>query len=446
MGKTGRVNASELLTTLRYAKPGVVEAAPGSRVGRCEAASGSRNACVGCVGTAPRSIESTHPGRISRAGNVATPMGSESGSVGRPQGRRTAPAGAGRPNKPMPVRRKATGPGSLPTAPSGGGLWGTGRIRGLVSRPKGRPRGSGEPVGSTVTTTREPRDKLDAPAAAGVNGPKDDALDWDAVDWRRVEGDARRLRQRIFTASRDGDLRKVRNLQKLMLRSRSNALVAVRRVTEQNAGRATAGIDGMTALGPQSKADLAGWVQRRRAGWDPWPVKRAWVPKSGGRQRPLGIPVLRDRALQAGDLEAAFDRIAHAYLLTQLGSFPARGLVAQWLRAGVIDKGRFAPTLEGTPQGGIISPVLMNIALHGMEQAAGVRYLTAGTHAGETAPGSPVLIRYADDLTCLCHTHEQTAEVKARLAAWLAPRGLSFNEGKTRIVHLLADAPDEHTS
>src|SRR6266545_3820925 len=197
MGKTGRVNASELLTTLRYAKPGVVEAAPGSRVGRCEAASGSRNACVGCVGTAPRSIESTHPGRISRAGNVATPMGSESGSVGRPQGRRTAPAGAGRPNKPMPVRRKATGPGSLPAAPS----------------------------------------------AAGVNGPKDDALDWDAVDWRRVEGDARRLRQRIFTASRDGDLRKVRNLQKLMLRSRSNALVAVRRVTEQNAGRATAGID-----------------------------------------------------------------------------------------------------------------------------------------------------------------------------------------------------------
>ena len=257
-----------------------------------------------------------------------------------------------------------------------------------------------------MTTTREPRDKLDAPAAAGANGPKDDALEWLSVDWQRVEGDVRRLRQRIFTASREGDLKKVRNLQKLMLRSRSNALVAVRRVTEQNAGRATAGIDGMTALGPQSKADLADWAQRHKAGWDPWPVKRAWVPKSGGRQRPLGIPVLRDRALQAvvlaalepewearfeprsygfrpgrschdaieaifrtskgrnpgrrwaldADLEAAFDRIDHAYLLAQLGSFPARGLVAQWLRAGVIDKGRFAPTLEGTPQGGIITP------------------------------------------------------------------------------------------
>ena len=119
-----------------------------------------------------------------------------------------------------------------------------------------------------------------------------------------------------------------------------------------------------------------------------------------------------------------------------MGSFPARGLVAQWLKAGVIDNGRFAPTLQGTPQGGIISPVLMNIALHGMEQAAGVRYLTAGTHAGETASGSPVLISYADDRICLGHTHEQAAEVKARLAAWLTPRGLAFNEGKTRIVHL----------
>jgi RNA-directed DNA polymerase len=88
---------------------------------------------------------------------------------------------------------------------------------------------------------------------AGANGPKDDVLDWDAVDWRRVEGDVRRLRQRIFTTSRDGDLKKVRNLQKLMLRSCANALAAVRRVAEVNAGHATAGIDGMTALLPKSE-------------------------------------------------------------------------------------------------------------------------------------------------------------------------------------------------
>jgi RNA-directed DNA polymerase len=254
--------------------------------------------------------------------------------------------------------------------------------------------------------TREPTGKLDASAAAGVNGPEGEALAWLSIDWQRVEGDVRRLRQRIFTASRAGDLKKVRNLQKLMLRSRANALMAVRRVAERNAGRMTAGIDGMTALGSTSKADLADWAQRRRTGWDPWPVKRAWVPKAGGRQRPLGIPVMRDRALQAvvlgalepewearfeprsygfrpgrgchdaieaifltskgrnparqwaldADLEAAFDRIDHGQLLTQLGSFPARGMVQRWLQAGVLDHGRYAPTPQGTPQGGIVSP------------------------------------------------------------------------------------------
>jgi RNA-directed DNA polymerase len=160
-------------------------------------------------------------------------------------------------------------------------------------------------VEGRLTTTLEPTDKLDAMPraddgdAAMVNGPEDELLDWSQIDWDAAEGQVRRLRQRIFTASRAGDLKKVRNLQKLMLRSRANALVAVRRVAEVNAGRMTAGIDGKTALLPQSKADLADWAQRRTAGWDPWPVKRAWVPKAGGRQRPLGIPVMRDRALQA---------------------------------------------------------------------------------------------------------------------------------------------------
>jgi RNA-directed DNA polymerase len=97
------------------------------------------------------------------------------------------------------------------------------------------------------------------------------------------------------------------------------------------------------------------------------------------------------------DLQGAFDRIDHAHLLTALGGFPARGLVAAWLRAGVVDQGRFAPTLEGTPQGGVASPLLLNIALHGMEHAAGVRYRTTGSHAGQTVAGTPVLVRYADD-------------------------------------------------
>jgi RNA-directed DNA polymerase len=97
------------------------------------------------------------------------------------------------------------------------------------------------------------------------------------------------------------------------------------------------------------------------------------------------------------DLAAAFDRIDHAHLLGQIGTFPARGLIAGWLKAGMIEKGRLAPTEEGTPQGGVASPLLLNVALHGMEQAAGVRYQQTGVQAGTTMPGSPVLIRYADD-------------------------------------------------
>ena len=336
-----------------------------------------------------------------------------------------------------------------------------------------------------MTTALEPTDMLGAAAMAVANGPEDDLPGWDQIDWAAAEREVRRLRQRIFTASRDGDLKKVRSLQRLMLRSRANALVGVRRVAEQNTGRNTAGVDGVAALLPETRNELARWVQQRSASWLAAPARRVFIPKANGKQRPLGIPVMADRALQAvtlnalepewearfeprsygfrpgrgchdaieaiystckgarsrrvwildADLAAAFDRIDHDYLLSQLGQFPARHRIRAWLKAGVIDRGEFAPTDEGTPQGGVISPLLLNIALHGMEEAAGVRYL-AGTHAGHTAPASPVVVRYADDLVALCHTRDQAEQVKTRLAGWLAPRGLAFNEDKTRIVHL----------
>lgn len=236
--------------------------------------------------------------------------------------------------------------------------------------------------------------KLEA-AAPGVvvNGPEDTVLDWDAVHWRTVEDDVRRLRQRIFTASKAGDLKKVRNLQKLMLRSRSNALLSTRRVAELNAGRRTPGVDGQVALTPQDKASLADWVQRNRRLWTPRAVRRVFIPKAKGK-RPLGIPVIVDRCLQAAtvnalepewearfesrsygfrpgrgchdaiqavfitargalckrqwvldaDLAAAFDNLDHDHLLGLLGTFPARQMIAKWLRSGVLNQGQFTPT------------------------------------------------------------------------------------------------------
>ncbi|MEU8252393.1 group II intron reverse transcriptase/maturase [Nonomuraea sp. NPDC048916] len=328
--------------------------------------------------------------------------------------------------------------------------------------------------------------------AVMVNGLSD--ASWDGLSRARGVGmgqareNVRRLRQRIFKAAWEGDLKRVRNLQKLMLRSHSNTLVSVERVTEVNAGRRTPGVDGEVALTDQARTELIARVQREARSWTPLPVRRVYIPKAGTtiKRRPLGIPVIFDRVLQAraknaleaewearfearsygfrpgrgchdaieavfnalsgknakrlwildADLTAAFDRIDHSQLMTALGSFPARDLVQGWLRAGVIEAGTgFAPTQEGSPQGGVISPVLMNVALHGLEEAAGVRYYTHGSEAGWTVDGTPVLCRYADDFIVACHSQEQAAKVTAQLSQWLKARGLALNEDKTRIVH-----------
>src|SRR6266487_2451632 len=139
-----------------------------------------------------------------------------------------------------------------------------------------------------------------------VNGPEDqardhDAVSWDAIDWRACEGQVRRLRQRIFKATREQDWPRVRNLQKLMLRSRANTLVSVRQVTQRNAGRRTAGIDGEVALTPEARAGAAVRVHQSRSSWNPRAVRRVHIPKASNRAklRPLGIPVIMDRCHQA---------------------------------------------------------------------------------------------------------------------------------------------------
>jgi len=312
-----------------------------------------------------------------------------------------------------------------------------------------------------------------------INVTNTNRTDWHSIEWQKVNRVVKNLRQRIFKATSEKRWKTVRNLQRLLMKSYSNILLAVRRCTQLNQGKKTPGVDGLVVLNPKGRGILVDSL-KMFIPWKPLPAKRVYILKSNGKNRPLGIPALIDRCLQAivknalepcweskfegssygfrpgrsthdaiektfcgirpngrkkwvvdADIKGCFENINHEFLISQIGNFPARKLILQWLKAGYVDKGTFRRTEAGTPQGSVISPLLANIALHGMEDALGIKYDKRGLIIGQR-----ILVRYADDFICLCETREDALIVLEQLKTWLSQRGLELSAEKTRIAHI----------
>jgi RNA-directed DNA polymerase len=314
--------------------------------------------------------------------------------------------------------------------------------------------------------------------------------DWQDLPWPQVERKVFKLQRRIHRASQRQDTKTVHALQRLLLRSWYAKLLAVRRVTQDNQGKNTPGVDGIARLEPKERLELAHGLHLDAR---PQPIRRVWIPKPGSdEQRPLGIPTLADRARQAlvklvlepqweakfepnsygfrpgrscqdaieaiftcinrkakyvldADIAKCFDRIDHAALLEKLDTFPRlRRLIKGWLRAGVLEGERLFPTKEGTPQGGVLSPLLANVALHGMEEFLHRAFPHTKTVQGQRLKWTPTLIRYADDFV-VCHPDlEVVQQCRQLLQDWLRPLGLELKASKTHIRHTL-EARDGET-
>ena len=224
-------------------------------------------------------------------------------------------------------------------------------------------------------------------------------VEWNRVNWRKLERKVYKLQKRIYRASQRGDVKAFRRLQKTLMKSWSARALAVRRVSQDNTGKKTAGVDGVKSLTPKQRLDL---VNKLQLGTKVSPTRRVWIPKPGtDEKRPLGIPTMTDRSLQAlvklaletewearfepnsygfrpgrscqdaieaifkvivrkpkyvldADISKCFDRINHETLLNKLNTFPTiRRQIRAWLQAGVMDEKQLFPTSEGTPQGGV---------------------------------------------------------------------------------------------
>lgn len=314
----------------------------------------------------------------------------------------------------------------------------------------------------------------------------DQGASWHGIDWDTAHATVKRMQARIVKATQEGRWNRVKALQRLLTTSFHGKALAVKRVTE-NKGKRTPGVDKVLWSTPDARYMAIDSL--KRSGYQPMPLKRIYIPKSNGKLRPLSIPTMRDRAMQAlhllaldpvsetisdtqsygfrkersthdaiaqcflnaryhgnpkdrgarvsaqwileADIRGCFDNIDHAWLLKHVPMDKA--VLAKWLRAGYLKDGTFAKTTEGTPQGGIISPVLANFALNGLDKAISSAFKNASRRAAHKVN----LVRYADDFVITGLNREVLQDIiTPAVTTFLAPRGLELAPEKTKITHL----------
>lgn len=313
-----------------------------------------------------------------------------------------------------------------------------------------------------------------------AGAPSHPLVDWQSIDFDQCEREVRRLQARIVKAIQEGRWGKVKALQRLLTHSFAGKAIAVKRVTE-NEGKRTPGVDG--AIWSTPKAKQRALLSLGRRGYRPLPLRRIYIPKANGKKRPLGIPVMKDRAMQAlhllalqpvaettadrnsygfrpkrstadaieqcfcvfgrkdaakwaleGDIAGCFDNIDHEWMVAHVPMDKA--ILRKWLTSGYMEQEVLYPTEAGTPQGGIISPTLANMALDGLETLLKERFYRTSKD-GKMVNPKVSLIRYADDFVISgCSKELLENEVRPLVAEFLAARGLVLSAEKTRITHI----------